>query len=225
MNPWTRFALVVFVLVPLGCQPKLRDHIAKGDGFAVKLPGKPSIGIQKTAGPYGPIEYRAYSVKVGPVEYMVTANELPATFPMGPFSVSAQDRLAGAVEGTLKSGGGKLVDQKDVSLLGHPGKEIIVEVPEAKVAGGGTYQARIFVVGRKFYQVAIAAPKDQFPHEIAREVFDSFALLDSNGQPIRAESTPVVTLPVATSPVSTGPAAPSSAPEFQGGSFARPPSP
>ncbi|MFO0956906.1 MAG: hypothetical protein U0800_05490 [Isosphaeraceae bacterium] len=198
-----------------GCGPKLREYTHAQDGFAVKLPGTPSRTAQTTPGPFGPITYQAHSLKAGPVEYTVTYNELPRGFGFGmsPWD-GPMSRLGGAVAGALEKGG-KLVEQSDVTLCGHPGRELTLELP-----GGGRYRGRMFVVGSKFYQVVVTAPAAGFPEDRAREVLDSFTLLDYQGQPIRQVARQDVPIPVSEPTTSQPP--PSASPGFSGGSFAQP---
>jgi hypothetical protein len=205
-----------------GCEPALRDFVALGDGFAVKLPGNPVRGIQKAQTQMGPLEYRPYSIKHGSTEYVVTANKLPQTMWMGPFTPGPRERLAGAVRGSLQNGG-TLTEQKQVELQGHPGKCFTIDVPESKMPSGGTLRARVYVVGRRFYQVAIVAPKGKFPQGKARQVFDSSALLDAQGKPIQPSEIAATPPPVATTPAPV--TAATARPESPGGRFARPTAP
>ncbi len=67
---------------------------------------------------------------------------------------------------------GKTIDEEDVFLDDHTGKQLTYELPEGKL---GIY--RIFMIDEHMYQLSVqVAPEDASAKEISR-FFDSFKLL------------------------------------------------
>ncbi len=59
----------------------------------------------------------------------------------------------------MKNSGGTLKSEKKIVLDGHPGREMVLELPDSKVHGGGTYRSRLYLAGRIHYQVTTLSPK------------------------------------------------------------------
>jgi hypothetical protein len=97
------------------------------------------------------------------------------------------DRLRDSV---LAGGKAKLLSETQISLEGHPGRELKVEFPD------GIAIARLYVVGNRIYQVIASLEtnkKDQEPNAI--KILDSFKLLsqadvDAETKRQIAEATP-----------------------------------
>jgi hypothetical protein len=69
-------------------------------------------------------------------------------------------------------GKAKLIGEKDISLSGHPGRELKVELSD------GITTARIYLVGNRIYQAIVAIPTASQAQEAkAIKILDSFRLL------------------------------------------------
>jgi len=76
----------------------------------------------------------------------------------------------GALSGT--NGKAKLVGETDISIEGHPGRELRVEYPD------GFSIARIYLVRNRIYQVFASIPADKKAQEpTVVKILDSFKLL------------------------------------------------
>ncbi len=142
-----------------------------GRGFSVLLPGTPTeestseptaLGVVDTAWfklePEG--EKLSYGVRYDSYPPMVLAIGDAATL------IFARSRTL-AVE--IK---GKTLDEEDVFLEDHTGKQITYELPDGKL---GIY--RIFLINERMYQLGVkAAPEDASAREIST-FLDSFKLL------------------------------------------------
>jgi hypothetical protein len=94
------------------------------------------------------------------------------------FVVSSSDvgnMLDGARDGAVSNVGGTLLSENQIRLQGYPGRELWIE---ADVDGQeGLARARIFLVGRRMYQILVAGPKSQFPSQDAERCLNSFLLV------------------------------------------------
>ena len=83
----------------------------------------------------------------------------------------------------VKNSRGKLTSEKEIELDGNPGREMILDLPDSRVKGGGIYKSRIYLVGHTHFQVAAMAPiSDENPEEL-KAFLDSFRLKDDDAKP------------------------------------------
>lgn len=59
-------------------------------------------------------------------------------------------------EGEVASSQGKLLIMTEIELDGYPGREFVAETPKS------TFRMRYYLVGRRFYQIAISTPSAGF---------------------------------------------------------------
>lgn len=152
---WAGGVLLVSTLAPLAMAPVLAapapTYTSKKDGYAIYLPGKPTLGSRPMPIPgTGQQTVNFISVAKPPVAYVVIPMKLPGT----PKGASIQQFLTGVERGFTLSTAAKLLSSKKISLNGAPGREILVQV------GTNLMRGRFFVKGNRSYQVIAVSPKN-----------------------------------------------------------------
>jgi hypothetical protein len=82
--------------------------------------------------------------------------------------------LDGGRDGAVASAGGRLLTEEIISLNGHPGRELNVEV----LGGEGRYRARMYLVGRRLYVISWMGPTEKAFLRTHEEFLNSFELLE-----------------------------------------------
>jgi hypothetical protein len=82
-----------------------------------------------------------------------------------------RERLDGARDAAITAAGAKELASSKITLAGkYPGCEYSARFPEAK----GVLKARIYIVGKRLYQVVAAGPADFIDSADVKKMFDSF---------------------------------------------------
>lgn len=158
--------LVFFAAVfcAAGCSPKLdwREFRATDGGFTVLLPQKPGQAEHKLATPLGSIALKQYSVRI---DQTVLAAGF-ADFPQPP-DAGALDMMQG---GLARSMNGKITAGKPLAAGNLTGREIVITGADGKAE----MRARLYVRGKRYYQVVLAGSRGGFAQADADMFFDSF---------------------------------------------------
>ena len=133
-------------------------------GFSVDAPGKLIESVQQTPTKLGPIEAHAFLLDLGASgALMVMCNEFPADHSYDPPKV-----LDGALKGGVDSFKGRIDWQHPLNLNGTPGVEARLLSDKFVV------QIRIYLAGRRLYQLMAIAPLGQDLPLGSTRFFDSF---------------------------------------------------
>lgn len=144
-------------------------YTSKKDGYAIYLPGKPTVASRPVALPnMGQMTVNFISLAKPPVSYIVIPMKLPGT----PSAANTQQFLEGVTRGFTLSTAAKLLSNQKISLNGAPGRSILVQV------GTNLMRGRFFVKGNRSYQVIVVSPKsgDAKYRAQALQVLDSFRI-------------------------------------------------
>ena len=156
--------------------------------FSIALPKQISGYTPKSADtPEGHVEGSFFSWRTAEGGFMVGYIDRPEM--LENVSKKALDFLRDSALSGL-NGQGKLISETDISIEGHPGRELKVEHP------GGLTIARVYLVRNRIYQALVSIPADKKAQEAAAlKRLDSFKLLsqsdvDAEIQRRVAEATP-----------------------------------
>lgn len=153
-------------------QPQWQQIGSQDGRFALMMPEFPEYDVQEVLTPVGPLDLHIFSVSSEDSVFMAAYNDYPE------FVVSSSDvgkMLDGARDGAVSNVDGTLLSENQIRLQGYPGRELWIE---ADVDGEeGLARARIFLVGRRMYQILVAGPKRQFPSQDAERCLNSFLLV------------------------------------------------
>lgn len=117
--------------------------------FTARFPGQPENQASTFELNSNRVPYTVYTVKTGAGMYVVTFADFPT--PLDAPEDIKQNLDAGR-NLALKNIGGTLVSEKDLTLSRHPGREMAITRARARV------RERIFLAGRRMYQVAAVLP-------------------------------------------------------------------
>ncbi len=149
-----------------------KEFSSKVGKFSVTIPGTPTEATQVYQSPIGPITVHMFTVPAANnAGAFVTAF---ADYPVhADQKIDVEKGLDGARDGLLKNiPGSKLVSEKKISLEGHPGRELKVDL-----SGKGAARWRIIFVKHRQYQAAVLGPDEMTTSKEADLFFDSFRLL------------------------------------------------
>jgi hypothetical protein len=136
--------------------------------FSVLFPGTPQEFAESVPTEAGTIEAKSFVVQQGNMGFAVNVAHHPSE------AVSASDpqtMIDTARDRAVSNVGGELLQEKDVTLDGHPGREIQVEIAE----GQGMVRSRFYLVENRLYAVQTISQKSGASTDVNR-FLDSFQL-------------------------------------------------
>jgi len=125
--------------------PRLKDWkelSPKGDGFRVLMPDKPEKKTATVETPQGDVKITLYTIARKKTFFMVLRSDLPPEVDVK----DVKKLLDDARDQGVKNSRGKLTSEKEIELDGNPGREMILDLPDSRVKGGGIYKSRIYLV-------------------------------------------------------------------------------
>lgn len=168
-----RAALVVPAVIAVlvaGCkQPPMADYTSEDGKFKARFPGQPDV---TTTGAGGMV-LKMYTVESWSKVYMVGWADAP--IPEWESESRTKSRLFDARDGALAAVNGKSNGTTKTILLGdkYPGIEF------GGTADNKHVRARAYIVGRRLYQLLVAAKAEEhLTGPEAEDFFNSFALID-----------------------------------------------
>ena len=139
--------------------------------FAVSMPGTP----KETEVKQGPVKAKITMLQNDRMAYavLVAAYQEAGYSAEQSRSFDSEKVLASTIKGFVESSKGKIESEKNISLQGQPGKEVVI----AMAAQEAKTKVRVFYADGKIYQAFVVAPTAQFPEKNAKIFLDSFTLL------------------------------------------------
>jgi hypothetical protein len=153
-----------------------------GSGFRVKSPDAFKERSRTVETPKGAVKVTLYGVERDAAGFIISRTEYPPGVVDGdPKKVLDEARDVGVrnCEGTLR-------EEKEIALAGHPGREMIVDVPESRMprgSGGGVFRARVFLIGPTHYSVGVLSSKAREKPEEVKAFMDSFRFNSTEVKP------------------------------------------
>lgn len=151
------------------------ETVSEG-GFSVSMPGKPVKHEETITTAAGPATTRTFTVDLGRdeywQEYTVGYTEYPSTPKIDSIDPA---KIFDVLRHTYISTETKVLREREISLNGSPGREIVVENP--KDASGFTLVIRGHWVKPRFYTLAFMRHTTQDSSANSRKFLDSFKIL------------------------------------------------
>ncbi len=143
-------------------------------GFSVSIPGTFQESTQSVSTQLGAIDLHIFMLGQANSAYMLSYADYPENFVK---QSDVNTMLDGARDGALKNVNATLGGTKAISLDGSPGREFTASVPDSKsVPGGGSVQARIYLVKSRLYQLLVLTAKGNETEVDADKFLASFKL-------------------------------------------------
>ncbi|MCS6782121.1 MAG: hypothetical protein RMI89_04700 [Gloeomargarita sp. SKYBB_i_bin120] len=163
-----RWGVGVMVLVA-GCQLGTRWQLVEGNGFQVRLPGKPQYEERQLETPVGDVKTQAWEVNRPQGSYALiltdynqpVARLVDSPLMWAQLKAQAQQRVQGQV-----------TRERAIQLGPYPGREITLSVPPERLKGGGIAQMRFYFVGQRVYGLYAIVPQNH--QGDLPQFFDSF---------------------------------------------------
>lgn len=164
------FASLIAAVLPVASAGQDAEPFTSKEGkFKAKFPAKPSEKSQTTNG----ITFTMHISTTKDGGYIVGIADLP--IPDGETAEMTQKRLDGARDGAVGNVKGKLIDSKEVTLdKKYPGREFSASLPQKD----GLVKARIYLAGKRLYQVMAIGTKDFVGGKDADAFLDSFKITE-----------------------------------------------
>ncbi|MCA1631119.1 MAG: energy transducer TonB [Acidobacteria bacterium] len=135
-------------------------------GFVILFPGTPATTKHAVRLGDKPVELNIYSLKTL-AEYSVMYADYP--IPIGDPAV-ARAVLDNGAKGAVAAANSELLSLTEISLDGHPGRLLKELMP-----GGEILRAKMLLVGRRLYQVAITTPDERGLPADTKSLYENMA--------------------------------------------------
>lgn len=152
-----------------------RAFTSPAGGFSVFLPGAPTFSRQTRRTAVGLIEENYYRLDSAEARYSVEYQDLPG---LAVFFASAGKIYNETRFGVLEKYRGKEIGYREIEFAGHPGRELVFEMP-APGGGRGIWieKARFLLAGGRLYVLEAGVPETKGETAGIDRFLDSFRLL------------------------------------------------
>ena len=137
--------------------------------FSILFPGAPEKETESVPTTIGTIKTEFFMVEQKDMAYSVNYADYPAEV------VAASDTRAmldGARMGAMANVNGELLSEKEISLGGHPGREIEIEIADEDII----IRARFYLVENRLYVIQALSKESKASSPDIDEFLDSFEL-------------------------------------------------
>lgn len=172
----TLLVTVVLAVVFISCGKKggqeqpvedpWKEFTSEEGRFTVNMPGQPSYNTQPVPTTQGTVTLHTYLIQHGVMAYGVMYNDV------GGEVADVQQFLDSRRDGALSTVKGTLVSEENITIDGHPGREL-----KLKTGDNIQYTGRHYLVNGRFYQVIATAPAGVNADAAIKKFLDSFKLL------------------------------------------------
>ena len=152
-----------------GCQKPMAEYTNSEFKFKAMFPGTPKEQSQSAAG----ILFRMFATEEKNGAFMVGVGDMPIG--ENESAETTRVRLDGAQAGAIANVGGSLKASKDVQLDGkYPGREFSASITKPTT---GQVRARVYLVGKRMYQVMVVGTDAFATSDRANQFMDSLKLI------------------------------------------------
>nr|MBN2276833.1 hypothetical protein [candidate division Zixibacteria bacterium] len=165
--------ILIVLMLALGACTKsgwTEFHSSPG-GFAVTSPGPLADTTILVGTAVGPIEMTTNMIRIDDYFYGVAWSDYPQIFID---STPAENILSGARDGAVANIKGRLLDDRPIHIGDHPGREFEIEI----AGGRGVMKMRIYLVGRRLFQVTAGTVMKNTSSPDMERFLDSFRLME-----------------------------------------------
>lgn len=174
MKKWFVFVLLAVLLGGCDGATEQKDlewlnFESESGRFSVLFPGAPDEQVESVQTAIGVIETQFFMVTQRDLAYSVNLADYP------PEMIAAgdtQQMLDGARDGAVSNVNGELLEEKELTLGGYPGRELKVRVEEE----GIVVRARIYLVNERLYVIQAMSKERLASSEDIDKFLDSFEL-------------------------------------------------
>jgi len=166
----TGIILLCLFTVMTGCQKsEWTRYDSEAGRFSVLFPGPPETREAPLDTEVGQLTLYATLYEQRDKVFTIMYGDYPESFVT---QSDPADILEGGVEGMVASKQGTKLQDRNISIDGYPGREIVYRNPNPDI----TVKARLFMVQNRLYMVMQMTRSAQFSHHEADKFLDSFTL-------------------------------------------------
>ncbi len=138
--------------------PQPREFKSEAGRFAVMTPTPLEEMVKPLETLGGKIDLHIFSGQRGDTSYFVSYWDYSKE-PIHPDRL--EKMLDASRDGSVANVSGRLIREGKLTLMGNPGRELVIETGSQPGLETRRLQARVFIVGNRMYQIMVVAPKDQ----------------------------------------------------------------
>ncbi|MGO8666736.1 MAG: hypothetical protein ACLQUW_01080 [Desulfobaccales bacterium] len=178
---------LLFALCLPACNqaPQPRELVSAAGRFAVMTPVTLTEKVQPLETQGDQIDLHIFSGQLGDTGYFVSYWDYPPGL-VQPDKL--QKMLDASRDGSVANVGGKLVREEKITLMGNPGRDLVIDTGSSAGPGARLLRGRLFIVGNRMYQIMVVTPKNQKSSPETEAFLQSFKLL--GGPPPVSPSSP-----------------------------------
>jgi len=150
--------LLAFCLSACNRAPQPRELKSEAGRFSVMTPTPLEEMVQSLETQGDKIELHIFSGQRGDTGYFVSYWDYP---PGLVHPDRLEEMLDASRDGSVAKVSGKLIREGKLTLMGNPGRELVIETGSQTGPEIRRLQGRLFIVGNRMYQIMVVAPKDQ----------------------------------------------------------------
>lgn len=145
---------------------------SEAGGFTVLMPGVPAEQTETAGSGGGRITLHMIRADIDDVSYLVSYHDADARSVRDPKAL-----LDGQRDLAVKSHDGHLIADRRIQVRRHPGRDFRAEYRKGDDPRGGVLQGRIFLAGRRVYQVIALAPRAKAGSPMITTFLQSFTTI------------------------------------------------
>jgi hypothetical protein len=179
------FLLLAFCLSACNRAPQPREFKSEAGRFSVMTPTPLEEMVQPLEIQGEKIDLHIFSGQLGDSGYFVSYWDYSPE-PIHPDRL--EKMLDASRDGSVANVSGRLIREGKLTLMGNPGRELVIETGSQTGPETRRLQGRVFIVGNRMYQIMVVAPKDQKSRPETEAFLQSLKLLD--GQALVGRASP-----------------------------------
>lgn len=160
-------------LASCSAAPAPKEFKSEAGRFSVTTPAQMQESVQPVETQSGKIDLHLFTGQQDEIAYIVGYCDYSPDLAK---PENAEHMLDGARDGAVSNTKGKLIGESSITLDGHPGREIGVQVaPEDQPPM--IIKGHFFMVKNRLYQVTVVAPRSRAQDKAVDDFLQSFKLL------------------------------------------------
>lgn len=144
--------------------------------FSALLPAVPEEVVHPLPDNVGELRIFTTLDELSGTMYLIMYSDLPNDLFDQANAADIERMLDQGRDSGLANVEGMLISEKSITLEDHPGRQIIFEMPDSRIPGGGRGVAQFYLVDNRLYQLMIMGSKDRLVAGDIARFLDSFQL-------------------------------------------------
>ncbi len=165
--------MLVCCLASCSAPPTIKEFKSEAGRFAVMTPAPLQEAVQPVETQDSKLDLHLFSAQQDDIAYFVAYCDYAPELARPD---NAEKMLDGARDGAVGNTHGKLTSETNITLAGHPGREVVIEA-RGEDQPPVTIKGRLCMVQNRLYQVTVVAPRARAGDKAINDFLQSFKLL------------------------------------------------